>query len=97
MSTTGATAGGTIAAERGATPVQVAVAWCLVQPGITAPIVGPRSPDQLAELLGAANLELGPDDLARLDEVAPPGRATVPYYGYDGMAWVPWGPHEHRW
>jgi len=88
---------GAIAAERGATPVQVAVAWCLAQPGITAPIVGPRTPGQLTELLGAADLELGPDDLARLDEVAPPGRATVPYYGYDGMAWVPWGPHEHRW
>jgi aryl-alcohol dehydrogenase-like predicted oxidoreductase len=86
-----------LAAARGATPAQVALAWCLRQPGVTAPIIGPRTPDQLTELLGALDVELTSDDLARLDRVAPPGRATVPYYGHDGMAWVPWGPHEQRW
>jgi aryl-alcohol dehydrogenase-like predicted oxidoreductase len=87
----------TIAAAKGATPAQVAVAWCLRQPGITAPIVGPRTVEQLVDLVAAVDVELSPEDLAALDAVAPPGRATVPYYGYDGMAWVPWGPHEHRW
>ena len=27
----------------------------------------------------------------------PPGRAVVPQYGSDGLAWVPWGPHGYRW
>ncbi|GAA1034623.1 hypothetical protein GCM10009557_39860 [Virgisporangium ochraceum] len=87
----------TIAAARGATPAQIAVAWCLRQPGVTAPIVGPRTVEQLTDVLGALDVYLGPEELAALDAAAPPGRATVPYYGYDGMAWVPWGPHEHRW
>ena len=61
--------------ELGATVSQVAVAWLLHQPGVTAPIVGPRTPEQLDELLGAADLALGDDQLARLSApTAPPER-----------------------
>ena len=64
-----------VAAELGATVAQVAVAWLLHQPGVTAPIVGPRTPEQLDELLGAADLALGDDQLARLSApTAPPER-----------------------
>jgi aryl-alcohol dehydrogenase-like predicted oxidoreductase len=86
-----------VAGERGTTPTQLALAWCLAQPGVTAPIVGPRTREQLDEALGAVDVELTAAESARLDEVAPPGGVTVPYYGHDGMAWVPWGPHLHRW
>jgi aryl-alcohol dehydrogenase-like predicted oxidoreductase len=86
-----------IAANRGCTPGQVAVSWCSSQPGVTAPIVGPRTTDQLTEYLGAADVTLDAIDRARLDEAAPPGRATVPFYGADGFAWTTWGPHRHRW
>lgn len=79
------------------TPYQLALAWVLNQPGITSPIIGPRTMDHLEGALGALSIELTDDDYQQLDAVAPPGRVTVPYYGHDGLAWVPWGPHKHRW
>lgn len=82
---------------RGCTPAQLALAWCRQQPGITCPIIGPRTPEQLADALGAVAITLSAEELAALDRVAPPGRATVPYYGSDGFAWTTWGPHEYRW
>jgi aryl-alcohol dehydrogenase-like predicted oxidoreductase len=88
---------GQIARGRAVTPTQVGLAWCMAQPGVTAPIMGPRTPEQLSDALGAVEIELTQAELDQLDTVAPPGSVTVPYYGYDGMAWVPWGPHEHRW
>jgi aryl-alcohol dehydrogenase-like predicted oxidoreductase len=79
-----------IASEKGATPSRVALAWVAQQPGITAPIIGPRTMEQLEDNLGALNVTLTQDDLKRLDEVSPPGRAIVPYYEAD------FGPHKYR-
>jgi aryl-alcohol dehydrogenase-like predicted oxidoreductase len=56
-----------VAARRGAKPGQVALAWQMVQPGITAPIASATSLVQLGELAGAARLQLTPQDLAALD------------------------------
>jgi aryl-alcohol dehydrogenase-like predicted oxidoreductase len=81
----------TIADERGCTPGQVALAWCKDQPGVTSPIVGPRTMEQLEDNLGAVEVSLDEDDRERLDAVAAPGRATVPYYEAD------FGPHRFRW
>src|SRR4051794_20601864 len=61
-----------IAAERGVTVAQVAIAWLLGVEGVTAPILGPRTPEQLEDLLGAADLELTPEERARLEGPAPP-------------------------
>src|SRR5215211_6145702 len=61
-----------IAEARGATIPQVALAWLLATPGITAPIVGPRTFAQLGDLLGAGGLELTADEYARLAAPAPP-------------------------
>lgn len=83
--------------EKGCTPYQLALAWCIQQPGITSPIIGPRTQEHLDGSLHALNVQLTTQDLERIDAVAPPGRATVPYYGYDGLAWVTWGPHKFRW
>jgi aryl-alcohol dehydrogenase-like predicted oxidoreductase len=55
-----------VAAEAGATPAQVALAWLAAQPGITAPIASATSLEQLEELLGVLTLELSPDQLERL-------------------------------
>ena len=55
------------AAELGATPAQVALAWQMARPGITAPIASATSVAQLQELLGAARLPLLPAQVARLD------------------------------
>jgi len=66
-----------IATEKGCTPGQIALAWCKVQPGITSPIIGPRTMEQLEDNLSAASVEITEEDRERLDEVAPPGRASV--------------------
>ena len=57
----------TVAVRQGATPAQVALAWLMAQPGITAPIASATSVAQLGELMGAARLRLDPDALRILD------------------------------
>jgi len=59
-----------VGAELGATPAQVALAWLMAQPGVTAPIASATSPQQLAELVGACDLALTPTALARLDSAS---------------------------
>ncbi len=56
-----------VAAEAGATPAQVALAWLAAQPGVTAPIASATSLAQLEELLGVMTLELTADQLERLN------------------------------
>lgn len=80
-----------IAEEKGCTPSQFALAWCAQQPGITSPIVGVRTMEQLEDNLGAVEVEVTDADRARIDQVAPPGQATVVYYRAD------FGPHKFRW
>ena len=59
-----------IAAAHHATPAQVALAWLIARPGLTAPIASATSVEQLHELLGATSLQLSPDEIARLDLVS---------------------------
>lgn len=59
-----------VAAETGATPAQVALAWLAAQPGVTAPIASATGVDQLEELLGVLSLDLGHDQLERLSSAA---------------------------
>src|SRR3954447_3275896 len=61
-----------IAEERGATIPQVAIAWLLGTEGVTAPIVGARTYEQLEDLLPAADLTLTPEERSRLERHAPP-------------------------
>ena len=61
-----------IAADHGATISQVAIAWMLGVDGITAPIVGPRTYEQLDDLLGAVEVELSEAERRRLEAPAPP-------------------------
>jgi aryl-alcohol dehydrogenase-like predicted oxidoreductase len=56
-----------IAAAHKATTAQVALAWLMARPGITAPIASATSLDQLQELIGAVNLKLSANDIAALD------------------------------
>jgi methylglyoxal reductase len=55
-----------IAAAHDATPAQLAIAWCFHQPGVTAAIVGARSPRQAIENAGAARIVLSPAEIDRL-------------------------------
>lgn len=56
-----------VAAGMGAKPAQVALAWVIAQPGVTAPIASATSPEQVAELAAAVRLRLDPQALALLD------------------------------
>jgi aryl-alcohol dehydrogenase-like predicted oxidoreductase len=59
------------AAEReGATQAQIALAWLLSRPGLTAPIVSATSVEQLREILPAASLALSPESLAEFDRAS---------------------------
>ncbi|NLE71357.1 MAG: aldo/keto reductase, partial [Actinomycetales bacterium] len=59
-----------VADDVGRTPAQVALAWLLTRPGVTAPILGARTLAQLEENLGAIGWELDPEHAARLDEAS---------------------------
>jgi aryl-alcohol dehydrogenase-like predicted oxidoreductase len=72
-----------IAEEKNCTISQLALAWCAQQPGVTSPIIGPRTMDQLMDNLGALDVKLTDGDMTRIDEVAAPGTDVVPYYSAD--------------
>ncbi|MEU4652554.1 aldo/keto reductase [Streptomyces sp. NPDC023723] len=62
--------------KHGIEPGEAALAWLLTRPGVTGPIVGPRTADQLASALRAVELELSEELLTGLDEIFPgPGPA----------------------
>ncbi|MGW3825700.1 aldo/keto reductase [Streptomyces sp. NPDC005071] len=56
-----------VAEEAGRTPAQVALRWLLGRPGVTAPIIGARTVEQLTDNLGAVGWELTAEQAARLD------------------------------
>ncbi|WP_027481800.1 aldo/keto reductase [Deinococcus pimensis] len=66
-----------IADARGAKPAQVALAWLLAKPYVTAPIVGANSVEQLRELMPAADLDLTPEEVAALDTASDWPRART--------------------
>ncbi len=62
-----------VARELGKTPAQVAVAWLLANPAVSAPILGPDRPEHVDELVGAVGWRLPPESKAALDEVSAGG------------------------
>jgi len=66
-----------LCAELGREPAQVALAWLLSRPGVTGPIIGPRTTEQLDDGLTALEITLDDKTLARLDEIWP-GHKTAP-------------------
>jgi aryl-alcohol dehydrogenase (NADP+) len=59
---------GEVAVERGVPMAQVATAWMLSKPGITAPIIGATKPHHVADAVAAVDLVLSDDEVARLEE-----------------------------
>lgn len=82
---------GPYADDKGATLAQFALAWVMHQPGVTSPIIGPRTMEQLVDNLGAMNVEITDKDRAFVDNLVPPGRMVSPFYEAD------FGPHQYRW
>ncbi len=57
-----------VAGERGISPAQVALAWLLAKPGVTAPIIGATKLSHLEAALGALEVSLSDEEVARLEE-----------------------------
>jgi aryl-alcohol dehydrogenase-like predicted oxidoreductase len=73
-----------VARAGGYDPAQLALLWVKEQPGITAPIIGPRTEAHLDTALGVLDLELDPEVSAALDEIVPPGGAVTNFFNNSG-------------
>lgn len=73
---------------------QLALAWNMAQPGVTAPIIGPRTYDQIKDNLGAVDVQMAEEDFSRIDELVPPKGYIVRYY--DEANAIDFRPHTHR-
>jgi aryl-alcohol dehydrogenase-like predicted oxidoreductase len=62
-----------LAAEAGVTMTHMAIAFTLAHPGVTSAIIGPRTPEQLADLLAGADVRLEPAILDAIDQLVAPG------------------------
>jgi aryl-alcohol dehydrogenase-like predicted oxidoreductase len=77
-----------LAREKGCTPSQLALAWLLHRGDDVVPIPGTKRRQYLEENVGAVTVRLTPDDLARIDAIAPRGVAAGPRYPEGGMRTV---------
>ena len=62
-----------IAADAGCSLTHLALAFVIAHPAVTSAIIGPRTMDQLTDLLAAASVVLDDDVLDRIDQIVPPG------------------------
>jgi aryl-alcohol dehydrogenase-like predicted oxidoreductase len=77
-----------IAAEKGCTAAQLAIAWVLSQGDDIVPIPGTKRRLYLEQNIGALDVGLNDEDLARIDRILPPGAAAGPRYHARGMETV---------
>lgn len=66
--------------ERGMTPSQLALLWCKDQPGVTSPIIGPRTMAHLEDALPVLEMTLSDEDRAFCDELVHPGNAVSDFH-----------------
>jgi len=69
---------------------QFALAWCMQQPGVTSPIIGPRTMEQLKDNLKALDVLITEEDKQQVDALIPPGRMVSAFYEAN------FGPHPFR-
>jgi aryl-alcohol dehydrogenase-like predicted oxidoreductase len=74
-----------LAAARGVTATQMAIAWVLAKGATIVPVVGARTRSQLAESLGALDVDLSPDEVRRLEEAVPASAVAGARYPEQGM------------
>ncbi len=80
-----------IAKEKGVSLSQLSLAWVMHQPGVTSPIIGPRTMEQLEDNLKAVDVTITDDDRKAIDRIIRPGTHVSPYYEAD------WGVSQYRW
>ena len=68
-----------VAAARGVSPAQIAMAWLLRKPAVTSPIVGATKPHHLDDAIAAASITLSDGEVTRLEECYRPHPATEAY------------------
>lgn len=73
-----------IAENKGITPAQLAILWCKDQPGITAPLIGPRTMEHLDSLLPVAEMSLDDEIRQACDQLVPPGSAVANFFNTSG-------------
>jgi aryl-alcohol dehydrogenase-like predicted oxidoreductase len=66
-----------VAADAGHGLAHLALAFVLEHPAVTSAIIGPRTMEQLDDLLAGADVRLGPDVLDRIDQIVPPGTSIA--------------------
>ncbi len=71
---------GEIAREMNISTAQLALLWCMVQPGVTSPIIGPRTLQHIESFLPVMDMSLSAEDLARFDELVHPGNAVADFH-----------------
>lgn len=72
-----------MAEEKGVAMDALALAWVLSRPGVTSPIIGPRTREQFEANLKALEVEITDEDSRRLDELIKPGTHVAEYYQSD--------------
>jgi len=71
-----------VAADAGVSLTHLAIAWSVEHPAVTSTIIGPKTMDQLDDILAGADVKLDAATLDRIDEIVPPGRTL--HAGDDG-------------
>jgi aryl-alcohol dehydrogenase-like predicted oxidoreductase len=79
-----------IAQAKGVTLSQFSLAWAMAQPGVTSPIIGPRTMEQFEDNLKAVDVEITEDDRKAVNGIVRPGTHVSPYYEAE------FGPHPYR-
>jgi len=69
-----------LAEKTNLTPAQLAILWVKDQPGITAPLIGPRTLNQLKDLLPVAELKLSENNRIACDNLVPPGSVVANFH-----------------
>ncbi len=73
-----------IAKKAGISPAQLALLWCKDQPGITAPLMGPRTLEQLEHFLPVLEMNLDDDTRTACDALVPPGSTAANFHNTSG-------------
>ncbi len=81
---------GAIARRKECSISALALAWVMAQPGVSSPIIGPRTLEQLEDNLAALNVTISAEDCAQIDAIVEPGSMVSPFYRAD------FGPHPFR-
>ncbi len=71
---------GEMAKEKGLTTAQLALLWCMLQPGVTSPIIGPRTMEHIESFLPVMELALSADEMKKFDELVHPGNAIADFH-----------------